>query len=139
LAKPEAGQQQGEHQSTGSGHVRVNEDQCNGIRLADIRDLELGTAVEAEPAEPEYQCAERSERQVTARYGVDLAVSAVLAFARAEHDHACQGRGGAAQVDRAGAGEVEVTEVLRQEAAAPVPEALDRIDEAGQHDGEHEE
>jgi hypothetical protein len=56
----------------------------------------------------------------------------------AEQQHAGQGRGGAAQVHDAGAGEVVEAEAV-EEAAAPLPVALHRIDETGHDHGEQQE
>ena len=139
LAEPEARQQQRGDEAAGGRHVRVDEHERHGVRFADVRDHQFRTAVEAEPAEPQDQRAERGERQVAARDGVDLAVRTVLALARSEHEYARERSRGTAEMHRARSREVEVAEASRQEATAPVPEALDWVDEAGQHDGKCEE
>ncbi len=90
LAEPEARQQQREDEAAGSRHVGVDEHERDGVGFADIGNLQLRAAVEAEPAEPQDQRAERRQRQVAAGNGVDLTAGAVLAFACAQQQDAGQ-------------------------------------------------
>ncbi len=107
LAEPEARQYQREHETTGCRHIRVHEDQRDGVGLTDVGHLEFRATVETEPAEPQDQGTERGERQVAARNGIDLTAFAVLAFARPEKQDAGQCRRSAAQVHDARASEIE--------------------------------
>ena len=138
FAEPEPGQQQGEHRPPAAAMLVLTNTSATAVGFADIGDLQFGAAVKAEPAQPEDQGAERRERQVAARDGVDLALLAVLAFACAQQQHAGQGRGGAAHVHDTGTREIEKPSRV-EKAAAPFPVTLHRVDEAGQDDGKGKE
>ncbi len=138
LAEPQSGENERGDKTTGSRHVRVDEDQCDGVRLADVGHLQLRTAVEAEPSEPQDQCAERRERQVGSRNRVHLSPRTVFAFTRAENQHAGQRRRCTAHVHHARTREVQETQFV-EESATPLPEALHGVNEARQHHREREE
>ena len=97
--------------------------------------LQFRSTVEAEPAEPQYQRAERCQRQVAARDGVDLAARTVFALAGAEQ----QTRRPAPRTRRTGArcrNRRNRGSQLLEPAAAPFPEALHRVDKAREDDRE---
>ena len=87
-----------------------------------------GSAVEAEPAEPQDEHAQRGEGQVVAQDGPGLAVLAVLADAGPKDLGADQRADAADHVHGSGTGEV-VEAQLSQPAAAPDPVAGDGVDE----------
>ena len=106
---------------------------------AELRGRGRGGAVEAVPAEPEDEYAERAEGDGVAGYGVDLRdpaflVGNVFAYARAEDGRADERRYAADHMDRAGAGVVMEAE-LTEPAAAPDPVGLDGIDDEAYHGG----
>ena len=117
----------------GRRQVRGHEDAGRGfVRAAGQGDGRA--AVEAEPAEPEDEHAQRAKGQGVARNRARLAVLAVLADARAEDRRADERRNAADHVHGGGAGKVMEAH-LRQPAAAPDPVAGDRIDDRGDHHG----
>ena len=91
-------------------------------------------AVEAEPAEPEDEHAQRTGCQVVAGDGVGLAVFVVLADAGAKHCGAQQGDDAAHIVNGCGAGKIMEAHAL-QPAAAPHPMAADGVDHQRDHSG----
>ena len=112
----------------------------------DIGRREGGGGVEAEPPEQEDEAAELCHRDVVTGDGSRLAVRAVLADARSEHD--CTGEGGDAThgVHDARAGEVDVTGTeahgvprLREPTAAPRPRREDRVVDGAAEQAPHHE
>src|SRR5437588_80155 len=90
------------------------------------------------PATAPITIAQPGERHVVAGDGVGLAVSAVLADARSEQEQSRKAGGGAGEVDDRRTGEVLGAEVRHQPAAAEQPVADERVDEAGEGDGEED-
>ena len=70
--------------------------------------------------------------------GVGFPVSTVLADARSEQEQSGEAGGGAGQVDDRRAGEVLGAEVRHQPAATEQPVADERVDEAGEGNGEED-
>ena len=125
----------GDERGAGSGaggEVRGHRDAAD---RADAGGVARG--VEAEPADPEEEDAERAEDEAVARDRVRLAVMTVLADARAEHHRAREGQPAADRVDDRRTGEVveaqglDPTDGFRTVQTAPHPVARHRVDERG--------
>ncbi len=138
LAEQDAGNNQTGDQTTSSSSVGVDEDLGNSVGIGDVGYNQLRTTVEAEPAQPQDEHTQSGQRQVGARDGVDLTVGAVLALTSAQQQHTGQSSGSTGHVNHTGTGEVEEASFV-QEATAPLPEALDRVDEASHDHGEDQE
>ena len=118
---------------TGGGRdVGIGIDDGDFRRLGRAAQGQGGAAVEAEPAEPQDECAQRGERQVGAGHRLNRAGAAVLASTRAEQASAGKRRPSTGRMHQRGAGIVAEAHPV-QPAAAPNPGRLDRIDQRGKH------
>ena len=130
LAVTNPGEDQRHAAGHGRGQIGVEEDQTRaGDCLVGIHG-HGGSAVEAEPAEPEDEHAQRREGQVVTQNGLGLAIGVILADPGAQHGRADQGAHAADHVNRRGAGEIMEAK-LAQPAAAPDPVAGDGVDKQG--------
>src|SRR5215210_1763644 len=120
---------------------RAEDARCRGqvCRQGDIGDVGDGchrrARVETPPPDPEYEDAQDRERHVVSRDGYGPAVVIVLAQARTEEQGTGESRHRAGEVDDRRAREVLHAE-LCQPAAAPDPVSHQRVDQAGEDDGE---
>ena len=112
--------------------VGVDEHLGDRIGFVDVAHLQLATAVEAEPTEPEDKHTERGERHVGTRHRLHLAVRTVLSFARPQEQDTRQGCCRTTHVHDTRACKVLETGRI-QCATAPLPESLHGVNEAG-HD-----
>ena len=88
----------GDH-ARGRREIGVGEDIADGHGIRGAAERQLGTAVEPEPAHPEYEHAERHGGHVGRRGGLHAAVLAVLAPPRADDQRASERRPAAGGVD----------------------------------------
>ena len=134
LAVAQPGEDQGRAAGNGGAEVGVEEHQTGADDQIVGVHAHGGSAVEAEPAEPENEHAQRGESQVVAQNRLGLSVSAVLADPGAKHLGADQGAYAAHHVDAGGTGKI-VEAQLTEPAAAPDPVAGDGVDQQGNGGG----
>lgn len=106
----------------GSGGIGVEEDEHGAGRSVQGR-----ATVEAEPSEPDQNCAQEDERGVV-RLVVDL-VALVDAFS--EHEGICESTPSGGDVDRTSTGEIEGREVEQPAIGIPCPARDRAIDDRG--------
>ena len=111
LAVPHPGNDQRRNGSQRGGQVGVEADKTGGDHRVIAGHADGGAAVEAEPAEPQDENAQRHGGQVVAGDGARGARLVVLANAGAEHPGTQAGRDAADKVDRRGTGEVMEAEL----------------------------
>ena len=134
LAVPHPRDDQRRNSGQRGGKVGVEADKACGNHRIIAGHADGGAAVEAEPAEPQDENAQRHGGQVVAGDGARRARLVVLANAGAEHPGAEAGRDAADKVDRRGTCKVMEAE-LRQPAAAPDPVAGDGVDDQADRGG----
>ena len=132
LAEQDAGNDQCCNESTSCRGVGVHEHLSDCVGVFDVGHGQLRAAVEAEPAHPQDEGTQCSQRQIGTGDRIDLTVGAILALARTEYQDTCQSSSSACHVHDTGTG-VIAEAGLGEEPTAPAPVALDRVDEAG-HD-----
>ena len=139
LLEPDAGQNQGRNQTTGSGGVGVQEDDGNRVGGVGRGGLQNRTAVEAEPAHPQDEGTQSRHRQVGTRNGVDFTVLLPYLPLRAPSSstpaRAAEAPAMCTMPEPGEVAEAQVTQGVHAEdrSAAPGPGAFHRVDEAG-HD-----
>ncbi len=142
LAPPQTRQDQGRHTAPRRRDIGIDEDQGDGIGIGHGGDAQLGTAIEAEPTQPQDHGAQGGEGHVGTGYGHGLQAATgflhVFALARPQEQHPGQSGGGAGQMHHATAGEIQEARLV-EDAAAPFPVAFDGIDDAGHDHGEQQE
>jgi hypothetical protein len=132
LAGDQPDGQRGDEATGGSSEHGVD-----GDRRHELVGEQLRARVEAEPAHPQDEDAERGERDVVAGDRPRCAVLVVPADARPEEQRSHEGGDATGHVHDAGAGEVRVDRAVDRdvgdEAATPRPVHHDRIDEGAHH------
>ena len=144
LAEHQACCQQGGNGTTGGGSVGVQEYHGYGVGAGDIAQFQHRATVEAEPAQPQDEGTQGSQRHVGTREGADFAVGAVLAFTGTQQENTGQGSCSTSHVYDAGAGEVaeaQVAQVVQAEHVftTPGPCPLKRVDYSGHDHREDQE